>query len=68
MHYFQIRLIRRVLIRTAIKGIKWLFRRRGKSGPELPGDPYAYVTAPRTPRRPSGSATAIAENPEEFST
>jgi hypothetical protein len=33
--------------------------------PELPEDPYAYVTAPRKPRPPYRSAAAVAELPEE---
>lgn len=44
-----------------IEKIKRLFRKE----PELPEDPYAYVTAPKKPRSPYRSAAAVAELPEE---
>ncbi|HKW17638.1 MAG TPA: hypothetical protein VJO35_09040 [Terriglobales bacterium] len=36
-----------------------------KREPEIPEDPYAYVTAPKKPRLPGRSAAAVAEVPEE---
>jgi hypothetical protein len=35
------------------------------SGNSPPEDPYSYVTAPRKPRRPTLSAAAVAELPNE---
>lgn len=48
-------------IRTAIQRIKRFFKRE----PDLPEDPYAYVTAPKRPRTPHLSAAAVAERPED---
>jgi hypothetical protein len=50
-------------LRKMIEGLKRLFRR--KPEPELPGDPYAYVTAPRRPRPSSRGAAAVADPPQE---
>ena len=44
-----------------IEKIKRFFKKE----PELPEDPYAYVTAPKKPRSPYRSAAAVAELPEE---
>jgi hypothetical protein len=44
-----------------IEKIKRFFKKE----PELPEDPYAYVTAPKTPRSPYRSAAAVAELPED---
>jgi hypothetical protein len=33
--------------------------------PEMPEDPYSYVTAPKKPRTPNRSAAAVTEWPEE---
>ena len=49
-------------IRAALERIKRLFRRR----PDVPEDPYAYVTAPKKPRPPGRSAAAVAEKPDDF--
>ncbi|HEX7285851.1 MAG TPA: hypothetical protein VF532_06685 [Candidatus Angelobacter sp.] len=46
--------------------IEGLFGRKSAE-PEpggLPGDPYAYVTAPKKPRTPNRSAAAVMELPE----
>jgi hypothetical protein len=56
--------------RSALQGIleliKGLFRKRApEPEPGLPGDPYAYVTAPKKPRPPNRSAAAVLELPEE---
>lgn len=48
-------------IRALLERIRKLF---GKD-PELPGDPYAYVTAPKKPRPSNRSAAAVLELPEE---
>jgi hypothetical protein len=42
------------------RAIRRLLRREQ---PGIPGDPYAYVTAPKKPRRPQRGA-AVAEEPE----
>ncbi len=49
--------------RKMIEGLKRLLRR--KPGPELPEDPYAYVTAPRKPPPSSRAAAAVADHPQE---
>ena len=41
--------------------VKGWFQRKPKS----PGDPYAYVAAPKKPRLPHLSASAVAEWPDE---
>jgi len=46
-----------------IEVLKRLLRRKPK--PELPEDPYAYVTAPKRPRPPSPGAAAVADDPQE---
>jgi|GraSoiStandDraft_43_1057313.scaffolds.fasta_scaffold113877_2 hypothetical protein len=39
---------------------------RGRRGePEQPEDPYSYVTAPKRPRPNQGSASAVADLPED---
>ena len=48
-------------IRAALDRIKCLFRRR----PDVPEDPYAYVTAPKKPRPPRRGAAAVAEEPDD---
>ena len=48
-------------IRAAIRRIKRFFRRE----PDVPEDPYAYVTAPKRPRTPHLSAAAVADRPED---
>jgi hypothetical protein len=49
--------------------VQRIMRRKGPASnrkePEMPEDPYAYVTAPRNPRTPNRSAAAVAEWPEE---
>ena len=40
-------------------------KRRITGKPELPEDPYSYVTAPKKPRPPHLSAAAVADRPEE---
>ena len=40
--------------------VRRLFRRE----PDLPGDPFAYVTAPRKPGPPNLRSSAVAEWPE----
>jgi hypothetical protein len=44
-----------------IEKIKRLFKKE----PELPEDPYAYVTAPKKPRSPYRSAAAVVELPKD---
>jgi hypothetical protein len=44
-----------------IAAIKRLFERRP---PDQPEDPHSYVTAPKKPRTPHLSASAVAELPE----
>jgi hypothetical protein len=39
--------------------------RKEPEPPGYPGDPFAYVTAPKKPRPSNRSAAAIAELPEE---
>ncbi len=46
---------------AAIDALKRFFKRK----PNLPEDPYAYVRAPKRPRNPSRSASAVAELPDE---
>ena len=41
--------------------VKLLFAKRG---PDQPEDPHSYVTAPKKPRPPHLSASAVAELPE----
>ena len=48
-------------IRAVIDRIKRFFKRE----PDVPGDPYAYVTAPKKPRTPHLSAAAVADRPED---
>ncbi len=49
--------------RVVIEKAKRLF----KSEPRLPEeDPYAYVTAPKKPRPPYRSASAVADWPEDY--
>jgi hypothetical protein len=48
-------------VRAALDWLRRLFRRE----PGNPGDPHAYVGAPRRPRTPQRSAAALAEWPEE---
>ena len=56
----------KAMLEALVQRIK---RRKGpvtdRKEPEMPGDPYAYVTAPRKPRTPNRSAAAVAEWPEE---
>lgn len=46
---------------TLLEKLKRLLRRKR----EPPEDPYSYVTAPKKPRPPYLSATAVAERPKE---
>jgi hypothetical protein len=48
-------------IRVALDRIRRLFRKR----PDVPEDPYAYVTAPKKPRPPHRGAAAVAEEPDD---
>ena len=48
-------------IRAAIRRIRRFFKKE----PDLPEDPYAYVTAPKKPRTPHLSAAAVADRPED---
>ena len=48
-------------IQAARDRIKRLFRRR----PDVPEDPYAYVTAPKKPKPPRHGAAAVAEEPDD---
>jgi hypothetical protein len=48
-------------IRKAMRKMRNWFRKRE---PESPEDPYSYVGAPKKPKPPSLSATAVAELPE----
>ena len=41
------------------------FFARPEPEPELPGDPYAYVTAPKRPKPSGRGAAAVAELPKE---
>jgi hypothetical protein len=43
---------------------RFLSTKLQRKGPEAPEDPRAYVTAPKKPRLPHLSATAVAEFPE----
>jgi len=54
----------RETIRRALAAIR---KKLGKSSdrPDLPQDPYAYVTAPKRPRPSNRGAAAIAELPED---
>jgi hypothetical protein len=46
---------------------KWLnsSKRFFKREPDVPEDPYAYVTAPKKPRPTYRSAAAVADRPED---
>jgi hypothetical protein len=46
---------------------KWLnsIKRFFKREPDVPEDPYAYVTAPKKPRPTYRSAAAVADRPED---
>jgi hypothetical protein len=46
--------------KEALSRMKRLFRR----DPDPPGDPYAYVTAPRKPKPPHLTAAAVADKHE----
>jgi hypothetical protein len=48
-------------IQAALDRIKRLFRRR----PDVPEDPYAYITATKKPRPPRRGAAAVAEEPDD---
>jgi hypothetical protein len=55
--------------RNLVKVFRWMFRLpapvpAGTDNPELPGDPYAYVGAPKKPRPPFRGTSAVAEIPE----
>jgi len=56
---------RRQQLRAAIRAYIERIMRRGKSEPEQPEDPYAYVTAPKKPRPHQGSAAAVVDLPQE---
>ena len=48
--------------------LAWIKRgsvRKEPEPPGFPGDPYAYVTAPKKPRPSNRGAAAVAELPEE---
>jgi hypothetical protein len=47
-----------------IRRMKRLVRKPSQP-PQPPEDPYSYVTAPKKPRPPTLSATAVAELPEK---
>lgn len=49
-------------LRKALRKMRNWFRR--KPEPESPEDPYSYVGAPKKPKTPSLSASAVAELPE----
>lgn len=46
-------------IRNTLRRLRRLFRKK----PDHPEDPYAYVMAPKKPRPPYRSASAVAEKP-----
>jgi hypothetical protein len=48
-------------VRAAVTWLRRFFRRN----PDSPGNPQAGVGAPRRPRTPQRSASAVAELPEE---
>ena len=48
-------------IREWLDTVKCFFKRK----PDVPEDPYAYVTAPKKPRPPYRSAAAVADRPED---
>jgi hypothetical protein len=47
--------------RQWLAAVKRFFKRK----PDVPEDPYAYVTAPKKPKPPSRSAAAVADRPED---
>src|SRR5882762_4966638 len=49
-------------IRAILNSIRRFFKRE----PDVPEDPYAYVTAPKKPRPPYRSAAAVADKPEDL--
>jgi len=54
-------------LRKLFRRLTGLFRPRARARkePEPPVDPYAYVTAPKKPRPPNRSGSAVAELPED---
>jgi hypothetical protein len=51
-------------MRTLIEKTKLALRRLFKKNPEVPGDPYSWVRAPKKPRPPLRSASVALEEPE----
>jgi hypothetical protein len=51
--------------RNFVERLIWKLKHFFKPEPEIPEDPYAYVSAPKKPRLPGRSAAAVAELPEE---
>jgi hypothetical protein len=52
------------ILQRVLAWIRRGFRKRPEAF-EPPGDPYAYVTAPKKPRPSNRGAAAVAELPEE---
>jgi hypothetical protein len=54
-------------IRRALRNLfQRIYKKQpSRKEPDLPEDPYAYVTAPKKPRPSNRSAAAVAEPPEE---
>ncbi len=52
---------KRGYLKRVVTRLKKLMRR---GEPELPEDPYAWVTAPKKPRPPYRSAAAVVDPPE----
>ena len=50
---------------TRFKSLMERIKRFFKREPELPEDPYSYVSAPKKPRLPGRSAAAVADLPED---
>lgn len=51
-------------MRELLRKAKLALRRLLRMEPEPPGDPYAWVGAPKKPRPPLRSAAAAVEEPE----
>ena len=51
--------------KTQLQKLLQKIRRFFKREPEMPEDPYFYVSAPKKPRLPGRSAAAVADVPED---
>jgi hypothetical protein len=52
-------------LRELLRRLTGWLRRSARKEPELPVDPFAYVTVPKKPRPSNCSRAAVAELPED---